>query len=338
MSRIRFGVWTAMALIFAPVAGAQSYTLTPLGTLGGIFSNVNAINDHDQITGYASLSNGVEHAFLWTSAQGMRDLGTLGGSTSYGFGLNNLGQVVGGSFPASENFYHAFVWTENNGMHDLGTLGGNYSYAEAINDSGEVVGYAYLPGDDSYHAFYWTAEEGLQDIGTLGGSESDANFVTESGQVVGSSTLSDNVTMHAFLWTKAGGMQDLGTLGGQNSFAYAISETGEVIGFADTTLGNQTAFIWTQQNGMQSIGAGPGAYAVALNASNYVVGAFGPKSEQAFLWTPTAHIQNLNNVIPPNSGWTLTGATGISHEGEIVVNGTIKQDGYFQAVLLTPVN
>jgi len=163
MSRVGFGVWAAMVLMLVPWAGAQSYTVTPLGTLGGIFSNVNAINDHDQITGYASLSDGVEHAFLWTSAQGMRDLGTLGGSTSYGFGLNNLGQVVGGSFPASENFYHAFVWTENNGMHDLGTLGGNYSYAEAINDSGEVVGYAYLPGDDSYHAFYWTAAEGLQD-------------------------------------------------------------------------------------------------------------------------------------------------------------------------------
>jgi probable HAF family extracellular repeat protein len=327
-----------MVLMLVPWAGAQSYTVTPLGTLGGIFSNVNAINDHDQITGYASLSDGVEHAFLWTSAQGMRDLGTLGGSTSYGFGLNNLGQVVGGSFPASENFYHAFVWTENNGMHDLGTLGGNYSYAEAINDSGEVVGYAYLPGDDSYHAFYWTAAEGLQDMGTLGGSESDAYSITESGQVVGSSTLADNVTMHAFLWTKTGGMQDLGTLGGQNSFAYAVSETGEVVGFADTPLGNQTAFSWTQLHGMQSIGAGPASYAVALNASNYVVGGFGPHSGQAFLWTPTSHIENLNNLIPPSSGWTLNVATGISQDGEIVVNGTVKATSFNQAAFLTPTN
>ena len=71
MGRISFGVWAAMALILAPLAGAQSYTVTDLGTLpGGTSSGATAINDHGSVVGSADAS-GVEHAFLWTSSSGM---------------------------------------------------------------------------------------------------------------------------------------------------------------------------------------------------------------------------------------------------------------------------
>ena len=67
MSRIRFGMWAAMASILAPLAGAQSYTVTDLGTLGGGVSIPAAINDHGGVAGYATLRGGSQHAFVWTS-------------------------------------------------------------------------------------------------------------------------------------------------------------------------------------------------------------------------------------------------------------------------------
>ena len=61
----------------------------------------------------------------------MTDLGTLGGSVSVAYGINNGGQIVGESKIASGAF-HAVLW-ENGTMTDLGTLGGPNSVAFGIN-------------------------------------------------------------------------------------------------------------------------------------------------------------------------------------------------------------
>jgi probable HAF family extracellular repeat protein len=68
------------------------------------------------------------------------DLGTLGGSSSYAYGINSLGAVVGWANTASGD-QHAFLYS-NGVMSDLGTLGGSISEARAINDQGQVVGSA----------------------------------------------------------------------------------------------------------------------------------------------------------------------------------------------------
>jgi probable HAF family extracellular repeat protein len=83
----------------------------------------------------------------------MVDLGTLGGTSSYGEAINDIGQVTGYSSS------HAFLYTRMPGsggvMHDLGTLGGDYSYAYGINNSGQVVGSS---GND---AFVYTGTPGV---------------------------------------------------------------------------------------------------------------------------------------------------------------------------------
>jgi probable HAF family extracellular repeat protein len=55
------------------------------------------------------------------------DLGTLGGTYSFAFGLNNAGEVAGGSATPNQTDFvsqTAFLWTKQTGMRDLGTLGG----------------------------------------------------------------------------------------------------------------------------------------------------------------------------------------------------------------------
>ncbi len=54
----------------------------------------------------------------------------------------------------------------------------------------------------------------------------------------------------------------------------------------------------------------------------------------AFIWSPEKGMQNLNDLIPANSGWQLQFATGINDRGQITGQGVI--GGQSHAFLLTP--
>jgi len=338
VSRIGFGVWVAMALILAPLARAQSYTVTDLGVLGGgYYSGAAGLNDYGTVVGYSSIGGGKYHAFVWTSSEGMRDLGVYTGDTnSEANGINNDGDIVGTSL----GFYypvplHAVLWRHGGPIQEIGSLGGSDSFANAVNNSGMIVGYSSLPSgiDD---AFLWTSGGGMQDLGALPqGNGSSAKAINDSGAIVGYSGAAPPALQHAFQWTKANGMQDLGTLrGGVVSEANGINSSGIIVGYSNTEADHEVPFIWTASQGMQLFNVAlAGAYLSGIDASNQIVGSNG---SVAFLWTPSGHMQTLDSLVPPNSGWAFTEAVAINRAGQIAATGTI--NGETHAALLTPTN
>lgn len=103
-------------------------------------------------------------------------------------------------------------------------------------------------------------------------------------------------------------MRDLGTTGGyQDSLATAINTLGQIVG----TLTNVVP---------------------ARSSSGTLVS---PATGHAFLANSTAtSMQDLNQLLPPSSGWELTSASGINDQGAIVGEGI--HNGSVHGFLLAP--
>ena len=88
-----------------------------LGT--GAASYATAINDNDVVVGNSQYSATnpfpFEHAFRWTAAGGMVDLGDFGGEVSQATSVNAEGRVVGWA-GLPDGTRHAFRWTAAAGM------------------------------------------------------------------------------------------------------------------------------------------------------------------------------------------------------------------------------
>jgi len=201
------------------------------------------------------------------------DLGTLGGATTKGYGINESGQIVGASQIGS--YMHAFLWDDGT-MTNLGALGAYGSWAHDINDAGQVVGESYVGSEFYTHGFLW--ENGaMQDLGTLGGPESLAFGINNAGQVAGKACCApDSYVTHAVRW--GGGIVDLGDLDPEwpnHSVAYGINDVGQIVGQSATgdPLQLDHAFLW-QNGSMQDMGTlgGDLSGAWAINENGQAVG------------------------------------------------------------------
>ena len=198
-----------------------------LGTLGsGNDAQAEFVNERGQVAGWSftntttnpTTGSAPADPFLWDHGT-MQDLGTVGGTLGYPYGLNNRGQVIGASNLTGDpgclepNFFcvtHPFLWYRGV-LKDLGTLGGSYGIAFGINDAGEVVGGATNKNDQAELAFLW--KDGVMtDLGTLNGDDCSVAFhINSEGQIVGNSFPCAGGPGHGFLWQN-GFMTDLNAL------------------------------------------------------------------------------------------------------------------------------
>jgi uncharacterized membrane protein len=166
--------------------------LVNLDGQSGRRSIANGINNTGQVTGSLSTANacppnqcalGDTHAFLSDSI-GLRDLGTLGGDFSVGYGINNPGAITGGSNIVKGGPTHLMLFT-NGKMHDLGKFNGFSTTGTRINDHGTIIGYA-IRRTGSYVGFVYqngayqqlpgipewkySVPSGLNNLGTIVGT------------------------------------------------------------------------------------------------------------------------------------------------------------------------
>ena len=329
-----------------PVNSSAAFGINERGLIVGLSQN----GSIDPITGYPE-----EDAVTWRSGR-IQNLGTLGGNNSLAFAVNDWGQVVGeaanaipddyafglpyiaaSSFPVAQQA-RAFLW-QNGTMHDLGTLGGNDAAAGLVNDLGQVAGISYTnstpnPTTDlpTLHPFFWQNGR-MVDIGSLGGTYGYANWLNHWGQVVGVSYLTGDQTFHPFLWN-AGALRDLGTLGGSVGVANWVNDLGQVVGWANLQ-GDQAnhGFLWSggRKVDLGVVSGDACSTATSINLTGQIVGASGTcapyyESLHAFLWE-NGTIYDLNTLIPPGSGLSLTDVFDINNFGEITGQGLLSNPG-----------
>ena len=324
----RLFIWTETAgIVYVPSSVSTGFVL------------VGGINDDGQVVGTDYRQTPYDaRAFLWTEAEGVVDLGSLGGSYSSAAAVNNRGQVAGQSFIADNSLGHAFLWTPGAGMRDLGALSdGMNSDADAMSNHGHVVGWSNVAISQApwvaLHAFLWAPDsEKMHDLGTLSGPAgwSFAAAVNDSGQVVGYSSIPPDGTnvgchwfsgdkFHAFVWTVASGMQDLGTLGGKCSEATAVNNSGQVVGWSSNAQGHTRAFLWTESGGMVELPTLGGSYARAnaINANGQILGESTTAAGvmQAVVWTV---MDGTATQLDALDGFTQSSGIDLSDSGQIV--------------------
>src|SRR5450759_1752399 len=221
----------------------QPGKMTDLGTLGGKNNNrvARGVNNQGQVVGYSDTARDAgPHAFLYSHGR-MRDLGTLGGTSSTARAINGGGWVAGDADTAGDAAHHVFLYRDGT-MQDLGSLGGKNSLAYGINNRGQVVGYS----DTTPITLHFKLGGGgpvrevalrRQTAGIPKNPADDTYPVHGDGPVIGH--LGDLYAFdhHAFLYDGKGGMLDLSQLpevlaAGWSSlnYAYAINDRGEIIG------------------------------------------------------------------------------------------------------------
>lgn len=300
------------------------YTLTEIGAPTGESSYAYGINDSGLVVGTMAVggasqsfvrdSNGVIHAFT---------------STGTAFKISNTGQMAGWS----NNPAGGTLATSYSPDYSASLLPGENSRAWGLNDSGMVVGSTSSAQTASLAAVWDSSGNLLRSADRT----SEAFAINNSGQIAGWALF--NGYSRAVIWSEDGGFQDLGSLHGPSgqSNAFDINDAGQVVGASRGSGGASLGFIYDATDGLRDVGTLAGQYtrAMAINDAGQVVGESRVNgAPHGFIYL-SGRIEDLNDLIDPDQGWTVSMGFDINSAGQIVGYGT--RNGVDRAILLTPI-
>jgi uncharacterized membrane protein len=269
-----------------------------LGTLGGMSSQVVAINDKGKILGNRTTKGGQQRGFIYYHG-GYCDLANPPGLALTYVDINNAGYTVAlgfvGATPESTSLL-SFLRDPDGHFRNLGTLPGEnpINQAEALNNRNQVVG--------------------------------------ESGPLI-----LPEPPLRAYIWTK-GVLRDLGDFGFTPNYALGVNDRGQVTGYASVPTGfrDQVAFIYSKGRLIDIDRRPPTAdrfsLGEAINKLGHVVGTSNHLS--GFVYRGRK-MESLNALIDPKLGWNIQFPRAINDKGQIAADAV--RGGVQYAVRLDPI-
>jgi hypothetical protein len=324
---------------------SHAYGVNSAGATAGISSKLNSGPSRDDIrpvrwnagtTAVTELGNiGTDtRGFLVGVANDINDAGTVVGNnvfyasgTSQGIGTQPLRWESGSTTPTLLDTFGSGIGGQRNGA------------AEAVNSAGTTVGRSVRYVNNSFlgdRAARWDAgSTAATELPGLGGN-SIAWDLNDAGTIVGQANKvagGTQVGTRAVRWDPgAAAATELGGLGG-SSYAYGINQGGIVVGYAEvTSFFNGRPVRWEPGSldavEMGNLGTAADGSTMSrpsdINTAGLAVGyankyvngvSVGPR---ATLWRADGSASDLNELIDPVPGLTLTHAYGISDTGYIV--------------------
>jgi probable HAF family extracellular repeat protein len=256
------------------------------------------------------------------------DLGTLGGSASEAYSVNDKGQIVGYAYNNSNQGYACiFDATGGGGNVDLGALSGysNWSEAYSINNNGQIVGTCDNDMSNSRGCLFGTTRGANKNLGTLGSNYSRAYQINNNGQIVGGSAKS-SIYYHACIYdpTGNGNNIDLGTIAGytRESMANSINDKGQIVGYSCGQNGGRAVLFDPTGNGANiNLGAlsdfSAGSTAYSINNKGQIVG-YAVSNTKGFVACMFDISGNGNNVNLGRLDGKVGYALSINDVGQIV--------------------
>ncbi len=326
---------------------AHPYFLSPrgdkyvnLGDMGGGFDgqyggNGYGINDSGWVVGRNEDTSGRYHAFLWIDDNGnfisdggeMRDLADPEPwTTSYAYGINNLGHVAGFSnyYVDDERFSQGWIWTDLNA--DRQPDDGEKIYLGEylptwVSDSG------YVTANTDDRMFRWRDENGDREMdpneiveipNVVGGAKSSVTGVSLSGQVAGS--MRNPYSMNqGYFWTDTNSNNiaepnEIATFGHPfyHTHIRGLNDTGQIVGgtYIYQSFHGRNAFVWDEESGVQNL--------------NEVIADYGIEGMGSFYLSQAEGINNVGQIVA--TGWFDDDENGKRGSGETE-----------HTILLTPV-
>ncbi len=271
------------------------------------------------------------HAVVWNADGAMRDLGTLGGDSSYGLGINDRGMVVGYSYLADNVTFHAFLWSPGRGMVDIGAAmpRGLSTWGVGINAGGTAAVTAFqADGSALPAAFHSPRLFRHLPLGTSLPSLNRSYGINDANQVTG---------QYLFNGFKTGFLWDLTTSaityvppmeGGLDTIGVAVNNLAHITGAGSDFSGTYNALFWSADEGTRYLGSLNGSAFTAgggINENDEVVG-YNLPTLAGFYWSDATGMLPLQSL-----GGSVSAAFSINGSGMIAGYGGLP-DGTVHAV------